>query len=155
MESVTLRMIREAGLEDLQRGRIEEVAARKLWAHPALHAVRALADAARRKLHGDRVARVRAPSGPGAAVLDVGCDDIVAALFALRDQRHATVIIRDAARKRTALELLRACALARLVLDDVPHIAVSAVELGPALTPIALDYGVDEIVECLAQEAAA
>ena len=91
----------------------------------------------------------------GAAVLDVGCDDVVAALLALRDQRHATVIIRDAGRKRTALELLRACALARLVLDDVPHIAVSAVELGPALTAIALDYGVDEIVECLAQEAAA
>ena len=155
METMTLRAIREAGLEDLQRGRIDETIARRLWAHPALHAVRALADGVRKRLHGDRVARVRAPSGPGAAVLDVSVGDVVAAVLALRDRRHATVIVRDAARRRTALELLRACALARLVLDDVPHIAVSAIELGPQLAPIALDYGVDQLVECLAQEAAA
>ena len=154
METVTLRLIREAGLEELQRGRIEEASARKLWAHPALHVVRALADQVRRRLHGDRVARVRVSSGPGAAVLDIGCDDVVAAVLALRDRRHATVIVRDSGRKRTALELLRACALARLVLDDVPHIAVSAIELGPSLAPIALDYGVDQLVDCALEAAA-
>src|SRR5438046_754473 len=109
MESLTLRMIREAGWGELSRSRIEEAMARKLWAHPALHAVRALADEVRRRLHGDRVARVRAASGPGAAVLDIGCDDVVGALLALRDQRHATVILRDAGARRTALEMLRAC----------------------------------------------
>src|SRR5689334_7506666 len=123
MESIILRTIREAGLEPMP-ARIDEAAARTLWAHPMLHAVRALADQARRKLHGDRVARVRASNGPGAAILDIGGDDVVATLIALRDRRHATVIVRDVAHQRTALELLRACALARLVLDDVPHIAI-------------------------------
>jgi 2-iminoacetate synthase ThiH len=153
MDTMTLRMIREAGLLHLLRGRIDEAVARTLWSHPALHALRGLADATRRKLHGDRVARVRAPSGPGATVLDIGCEDVVAAMVALRDRRHATVIVRDAARQRTALEFLRACALARLVLADVPHIAVSATELLPALLPIALDYGVDQIVNCHEQAA--
>ena len=149
MESIILRTIREAGLE--LPVRVDDAAARKLWAHPALHAVRALADQARRKLHGERVARVRAANGPGAAVLDIGCDDVVAAVMALRDRRHATVIVRDVNRKRTALELLRACALARLVLDDVPHIAISARD---PLAQIALDYGVDQLVECALEAAA-
>ena len=150
MESITLRTIREAGL-DLMPARIDEAAARKLWSHPTLHAVRALADQARRRLHGDRVARVRATNGPGAAVLDIGGEDVVASVLALRDRRHATVIVRDDARKRTALELLRACAVARLVLDDVPHIAISARD---PLAQIALDYGVDQLVDCALEAAA-
>ena len=149
MESIILRTIREAGLE--LPPRIDEAAARKLWSHPALHAVRALADQARRRLHGDRIARVRASNGPGAAVLDIGCEDVVAAVLALRDRRHATVIVRDAQHKRTALELLRACAVARLVLDDVAHIALSARD---GMASIALDYGVDQLVECALEAAA-
>ena len=136
----------------IERGeRLSAADAERLWSTPHLHALRELADRVRHRLHGDRVARVRASSGPGAAVLSARAAT-VASLLALRDQHHASVLVRD---KSTALELLRVIACARLVLDDVPHIAASAAELGRELSQLALDWGADQLVEVALEEVAA
>ncbi|HJZ85527.1 MAG TPA: hypothetical protein VKN99_10170 [Polyangia bacterium] len=145
--------IHAAGLGDiaarLDRGeRLSAADAERLWSTPALHAVRALADRMRRRLHGDRLRVVRAVGAAGLTAVDAA-QPLPAALLALRGRAHPALLVHDPGRQRTALELLRAFACARLLCDDVPHVCASALELGPNLVQIATGYGVDQILEPL------
>jgi cyclic dehypoxanthinyl futalosine synthase len=54
--------------------------------------------------------------------------------------------------KASGLDYLRMVALARLVLDNVPHIQAGWVTEGPDLAQLALDYGADDFGGVLMEE---
>lgn len=53
---------------------------------------------------------------------------------------------------QTGLEYLRMVALARLVLDNIPHIQAGWVTEGPALAQLALSFGADDFGGVLMEE---
>jgi 2-iminoacetate synthase ThiH len=149
-ESLEAHILAGAGLDDLATPvragqRLPAAAVERLCQTSALHALRLLAAACKERLHGPAVYRLPGPAGPGQVA--IAPDQATAAvLLGLRDRHHAQVVIRDPDRAATALELLRAVACVRLVADDVPHVAVSAADLPPALAELALDFGADQLV---------
>ena len=130
---VTLRALRQAGLELIAQAPIDRLASPE-------HALEALTDA------GLHLARLTINETPGRKWTDA-CREVAAHQRRLRSLRAFAPLARkiDDTQPTTGYADVKRVAIARILIQDIPTIQVDWALYGPKLAQVALTFGADDI----------